>query len=111
MEERMVRYAKEHKQETRQRIIRAAARHFRGKGSEGAAIGDLMRDLHMTHGGFYRHFSGKDDVYAEAVRYFLCKKSPEPWQAKHAAAGRPPAGHGGGKQELDIPLPAQRPPP
>ena len=40
----------------------------------------------LTHGGFYRHFSGKDEVYAEAVRYFACKKTPDPWQAKQAAA-------------------------
>ncbi len=61
-----MRYSATHKQETRQRIIRAAARHFRGRGSEGAAIGDLMRDLHMTHGGFYRHFASKEDLLVAA---------------------------------------------
>jgi AcrR family transcriptional regulator len=34
----------------------------------------------LTHGGFYRHFSSKDKLYAEAVRHFLCKDAPEPWQ-------------------------------
>src|SRR5215470_15416764 len=47
-----MRYPAEHKQETRKRILRAAARRIRSRGSQGAAIGDLMRDLHLTHGGF-----------------------------------------------------------
>ena len=61
-----MRYAAEHKQETRERIVRAAARRFRSRGSQGAAIGDLMRDLHLTHGGFYRHFDSKEDLFVEA---------------------------------------------
>src|SRR5215472_3230420 len=61
-----MRYPAEHKQETRKRILRAAARRIRSRGSEGAAIGDLMRDLHLTHGGFYRHFESKSDLLVEA---------------------------------------------
>ena len=61
-----MRYAAEHKQETRQRIVRAAARRFRSRGSQGAGIGDLMRDLHLTHGGFYRHFRSKEDLFVES---------------------------------------------
>jgi len=62
-----MRYPPEHKQQTRDRIVRAAARRFRSRGSQGAAIGDLMRDLRLTHGGFYRHFDSKDELLAEAV--------------------------------------------
>ena len=61
-----MRYPAEHKQETRARIVRAAARRFRSSGGEGAAISDLMRDLRLTHGGFYRHFDSKEDLFAEA---------------------------------------------
>jgi TetR/AcrR family transcriptional regulator, transcriptional repressor for nem operon len=61
-----MRYRAEHKQQTRERIVRAAARRFRSKGGEGAGIGDLMRDLHLTHGGFYRHFDSKESLFAEA---------------------------------------------
>jgi len=46
-----------------------------------------MNEARLTHGGFYRHFSGKDELYAEAVRHFLCKKSPDPWQARQAILG------------------------
>src|SRR5262249_39800056 len=66
-----MRYSSEHKQRTRERIVRAAARRFRSKGSEGAGIGDLMRDLRLTHGGFYRHFASKEDLFAEAVAQTL----------------------------------------
>jgi len=62
-----MRYSAEHKQETRERIVRAASRHFRGRGGEGVAIAELMRKLHLTHGGFYRHFESKEQLFAEAV--------------------------------------------
>ena len=61
-----MRYPAAHKQQTRARIVRAAARRFRRRGGPGAAIGGLMRDLRLTHGGFYRHFAGKDDLFTEA---------------------------------------------
>jgi TetR/AcrR family transcriptional repressor of nem operon len=66
-----MRYSAEHKQQTRQRIVRAAARRFRSRGSEGAGIGDLMRDLRLTHGGFYRHFDSKEGLFAEAFEQSL----------------------------------------
>jgi TetR/AcrR family transcriptional repressor of nem operon len=66
-----MRYTAEHKQRTRERIVRAAARQFRSRGGEGAGIGDLMRDLHLTHGGFYRHFDSKERLFAEAFEQSL----------------------------------------
>jgi TetR/AcrR family transcriptional regulator, transcriptional repressor for nem operon len=64
-----MRYPAEHKKQTRERIVRAAARRFHSRGSQGAAIGDLMKDLHLTHGGFYRHFDSKDDLLVEAFEH------------------------------------------
>lgn len=66
-----MRYSAQHKQQTRDRIVRAAARRFRSRGSERAGIGDLMRDLRLTHGGFYRHFDSKEDLFAEAFEESL----------------------------------------
>jgi TetR/AcrR family transcriptional repressor of nem operon len=66
-----MRYPTEHKQQTRNRIVKAAARRFRSRGSEGAAIGDLMRDLRLTHGGFYRHFDSKEDLFALVFEHSL----------------------------------------
>jgi len=31
----------------------------------------VMRDLHLTHGGFYRHFESKEDLFAEAFEQSL----------------------------------------
>jgi TetR/AcrR family transcriptional repressor of nem operon len=66
-----MRYPSEHKQQTHERIVRAASRRFRSRGSEGAGIGDLMRDLRLTHGGFYRHFGSKEELFAEAFQQAL----------------------------------------
>ena len=66
-----MRYPADHKQRTRERIVKAAARRFRSRGSENAAIGDLMRDLKLTHGGFYRHFHSKEDLFAQAFEHSL----------------------------------------
>jgi len=66
-----MRYPAEHKQQTRDRIVRAAARRFRSRGTEGAAISDLMRDLRLTHGGFYRHFGSKEGLVVEAFEAAL----------------------------------------
>jgi TetR/AcrR family transcriptional repressor of nem operon len=62
-----MRYPAEHKEQTRRRIVRAASRRLRGRGSAGVPITDLMRELRLTHGGFYRHFSNKAQLYAEAL--------------------------------------------
>jgi len=62
-----MRYPAHQKQETRERIVRAASRHFRGRGGEGVAIADLMGKLNLTHGGFYKHFDSKEQLFAEAV--------------------------------------------
>jgi TetR/AcrR family transcriptional repressor of nem operon len=67
----MMRYPARHKQQTRERIVKAAARRFRSRGSEGAAISDLMRDLRLTHGGFYRHFDSKEALFVQAFEHGL----------------------------------------
>jgi TetR/AcrR family transcriptional regulator, transcriptional repressor for nem operon len=80
-------YSKRHKQDTRERILESARRLFNSRGYSGVTIDEIMNDARLTHGGFYRHFKGKDELYAEAVRHFLCKKSPDPWQAREASLG------------------------
>jgi len=63
----LVRYTREQVEATRVRIVTAASRRFRAHGNPGSAIATLMRDLHLTHGGFYRHFSSKDQLFEEAL--------------------------------------------
>jgi TetR/AcrR family transcriptional repressor of nem operon len=62
-----MRYPPERKQETRQRIIQKASRRFREKGEKRVAIAGLMRELKLTHGGFYRHFKSKQDLFGECL--------------------------------------------
>lgn len=62
-----MRYTREQVDATRQRIVAAASRRFREHGSPGAAIATLMRDLKLTHGGFYRHFTSKEQLFEEAL--------------------------------------------
>jgi TetR/AcrR family transcriptional regulator, transcriptional repressor for nem operon len=54
--------------ETRERIIDAAGKLFRAKGFDGIGVADIMKAADLTHGGFYGHFSSKDDLVAQASR-------------------------------------------
>ena len=76
-------YTAEHKQKTRSRIVQAARRLFNLRGFEAVSIGEIMREAGLTHGGFYKHFSAKDELYQEAVLEFICKETPDAWQRKH----------------------------
>jgi len=75
-------YSPEHKRDTREKILESARQLFNRKGYSGVSIEEIMSQAGLTHGGFYRHFSGKDELYAAAVRQFLCKKTPAPWQRR-----------------------------
>jgi TetR/AcrR family transcriptional regulator, transcriptional repressor for nem operon len=75
-------YSPEHKRDTREKILESARRLFNRRGYAGVSIEEIMREAGLTHGGFYRHFGGKDELYAEAVRQFLCKKTPAAWQRR-----------------------------
>jgi TetR/AcrR family transcriptional repressor of nem operon len=76
-------YTAEHKQETRTRIIKSARRLFNRNGFADVTIGEIMSEAGLTHGGFYKHFAAKEDLYSVAVLEFIRSEEPEPWQAKH----------------------------
>jgi TetR/AcrR family transcriptional repressor of nem operon len=50
----------------REQVVQIAARLFRERGVDGVSIPDLMGEVGMTHGGFYKHFASKDALEAEA---------------------------------------------
>jgi AcrR family transcriptional regulator len=86
-------YSAQHKQETRHRILESARRLFNKKGLSEVSIDEIMESAGLTRGGFYRHFGDKDELYAEAVRWFLCADAPKPWQRKPTPSGaRKPRG-------------------
>ena len=75
------------KAETHEQIVQHAAGAFRAHGS-GVGIGDVMKDLGLTHGGFYRHFATKDELFIEAVAVSLGEVAAK----LERAAGKAPPG-------------------
>jgi TetR/AcrR family transcriptional repressor of nem operon len=66
----MARRTASEKAETHERIVEHAAKAFREHGS-GVGIGEVMKELGLTHGGFYRHFESKDDLLVVAISQAL----------------------------------------
>ena len=62
-----MRYTKDHKQETRQRIVEVAGRRFKQDGIEGAGVAAVMSDAGLTNGAFYGHFTSKEDLVADVL--------------------------------------------
>ncbi|WP_305788291.1 TetR/AcrR family transcriptional regulator [Symbioplanes lichenis] len=62
------RITQEQKRLNRERIVRAASEGFRRHGIDGVGIEELMKAAGMTHGGFYNHFSSKEDLALEVYR-------------------------------------------
>ena len=62
-----MRYGKDQKQATRQRILEAAGRRFKEDGIDGAGVAAVMSDAGLTNGAFYGHFSSKEDLVANVL--------------------------------------------
>jgi len=62
-----MRYDSEHKQKTREKVLKAAAKAIRTQGPHRVGVAGVMRDAGLTHGGFYAHFESKDDLVAAAI--------------------------------------------
>jgi TetR/AcrR family transcriptional repressor of nem operon len=71
-----MRVTREKAAENRARIVETASRLFREEGFDGVGLDAIMKDAGLTHGGFYGHFTSKEDLAAEAVTYAL-KQSAE----------------------------------
>ncbi len=62
-----MRYPKEHREQKRQEILRAAARLFRARGYDGVGIEAIMEACDLTRGGFYGYFRSKEELFAECL--------------------------------------------
>jgi TetR/AcrR family transcriptional repressor of nem operon len=80
-------HSKAEKAKTHKRIVAIASKRFREEGLAGIGIADLMKEAGLTVGGFYKHFSSREDLVAEAVGSALGG-----WkrQMDAAASGGPP---------------------
>ena len=62
-----MRYGKDQKPATRQRIVEAAGRRFKHDGIDGAGVAAVMSDAGLTNGAFYAHFTSKEDLVANVL--------------------------------------------
>lgn len=62
----VMRVSREQAIRNRERILEIAAKRFRESGFDGIGVADLMKEAGLTHGGFYGHFSSKEDLAAQA---------------------------------------------
>jgi TetR/AcrR family transcriptional repressor of nem operon len=83
-----MRYEADHKEHTRQKVLRAAARAIRAEGPHKVAVAKVMARADLTVGGFYAHFASKDDLIAAAIEQMFAEATS---QAMLAMAERPPA--------------------
>jgi TetR/AcrR family transcriptional repressor of nem operon len=62
-----MRYSDTHKDETRKKVVQAAAAAVRAKGPDQVGVAEIMAEVGLTHGGFYAHFPNKQALIVAAV--------------------------------------------
>jgi TetR/AcrR family transcriptional regulator, transcriptional repressor for nem operon len=70
--------------ENRETVINVASRLFRERGFDGIGLKDLMEGAGLTQGAFYKQFTSKDDLVAQASRRAL-ESAFHRWSAAAAA--------------------------
>ncbi|HEY1708119.1 MAG TPA: TetR/AcrR family transcriptional regulator [Rhizomicrobium sp.] len=83
-----MRYADTHKEETHQKLLKAASRALREKGPDRLTVPEVMAAVGLTHGGFYAHFKSKDDLIAKAIDSIFAFSNA---RARKMIEGMPPA--------------------
>lgn len=69
-----MRVSRERMAENRGRILDEASRLFRSKGFDAVSVAEVMKAAGLTHGGFYGHFSSKDDLIAQTLAHVLARE-------------------------------------
>jgi TetR/AcrR family transcriptional repressor of nem operon len=62
-----MRYDAEHKQRTRDRVLKEASAAIRVEGPDRIGVAGIMARAGLTHGGFYAHFASKDELLVAAI--------------------------------------------
>ena|SRR6202047_1628856 len=84
-----MRVSREKAAEHRDRIIDAAGALFRAKGFGGIGVADIMKAADLTHGGFYGHFTSKDDLVTQASRRTMARAATNWTKLVEAAPEKP----------------------
>jgi TetR/AcrR family transcriptional repressor of nem operon len=81
-----MRYAVGHKEHTKLKIVRTAAKLFATHGFAATSIDAIMHACNLTRGGFYSHFKSKSELYREAIALAApgngsdrCKRTSHDW--------------------------------
>ena len=88
-----MRYSENHKQETRERVLKLAAAALREEGPDRLGVAEVMKAAGLTHGGFYAHFKSKDEFLAAALSEVFAqsaenaKRYTEKGSAREALSG------------------------
>ena len=80
-----MRYAPEHNDATRERILDAASRLFREHGIAAVGLAKIMTEAGLTVGTFYTHFKSKEALLREALLRSLDARHEELEQALQGA--------------------------
>ncbi|MEU1599524.1 TetR/AcrR family transcriptional regulator [Streptomyces sp. NPDC005708] len=91
---------------SRERVLRIAARKVRAEGVTRPGIAELMKEAGLTHGGFYKHFTSRDDLITQAAALALEEGSAKLERAARKNKQQPLAGLIDaylGKQHRDAP--------
>src|SRR5438270_11602875 len=78
-------------EKNRQTVIDAASRLFREHGFDGIGLKDLMKCAGLTQGAFYKQFTSKDDLAAQASKRAL-ESAFSRWATAAAANPTDPLG-------------------
>src|SRR5437868_14041139 len=76
-------------EQTRRKIVEAAAPIFNKRGYEGSSLNELMEATGLKKGGIYRHFTSKEELAAEAFDYtWMPHGTPDScmWMRKQTAS-------------------------
>jgi len=66
-------HSKAEKAQSRKRILAAASTRIREAGLDGISVGEIMKSVNLTHGGFYGHFASRDALVAAALEQALAE--------------------------------------
>ena len=83
-----MRYDDNHKERTRARVLAEAATAIKSKGVRRVGVVEVMAAAGLTHGGFYAHFTSKDDLVTQAITHMF--DAAYAWFLRHTE-GRAPA--------------------
>lgn len=83
-----MRYPSGHKQQTSEKIVRAAGRLFRKRGYEATGVDAVMASVDLTAGGFYSHFRSKEDLLAATLDAIFTEATKERPKALGELKGR-----------------------